>query len=275
MTEAMSDKSLRTSVKSAIPEPLILLLQMVRYPYGLFRRPNDLRAAASFLRSPLPEISFGKRFSIIKSLCRATVNVDCAHTEREMLTFMNTILAMSPDIEGCIVEAGCCKGGSTAKFSLAAKYAGRRLVVFDSFEGLPENEEEHGSTILGETPNFSAGRYAGTLEEVRSNVRQHGEIEVCDFIPGWFESTMPNFHQPVAAIYLDVDLVMSTRTCLINLYPLLSPGGYIYSQDGHLPRVIELLSDDRFWETEVKHNRPEFEGLGTQKLVWAQKELSE
>jgi O-methyltransferase len=203
------------------------------------------------------------------------MNVDCAHTEREMLTFMHTILAMSPDVEGCIVEAGCCKGGSTAKFSIAAKYIGRRLVVFDSFEGLPENEEVHGTTILGETPNFTAGRYAGTLEEVRDNVRRHGELEVCDFVPGWFEATMPTFHEPIAAIYLDVDLVMSTRTCLIHLYPLLSPGGYIYSQDGHLPLVIELLRDDHYWETEVKHSRPDFTGLGTQKLVWAQKPLSQ
>ncbi len=36
---------------------------------------------------------------------------------------------------------------STAKFSLAAAFAGRELVVFDSFQGLPYNNEPHDRNI--------------------------------------------------------------------------------------------------------------------------------
>ena len=267
----MNTAALKTAVKSSAPDSLVLLFQMIRYPEGLFRRPADLRAAARFLAKPLAGVSLGQRLALVRSLCRTTMAVDCAHTQEEMLTFIETILTTPAEVEGCVVEAGCCKGGSTAKFSLAARLAGRRLVVFDSFEGLPDNDEAHGTTILGETPDFSEGRYMGTLEEVRRNVSEHGAPEVCEFVRGWFDETMPGFREPVAAVYLDVDLVMSTRTCLKYLYPLLSPGGYVYSQDGHLPLVIKLLRDERFWEEEVGHPRPRFEGLGERKLVRAQK----
>ena len=267
----MNSQVMKNLVKSAAPRPLRLMLQMIRYPEGLFRQPRDLRAAASFLSHSVANVTLGQRLSMVNSLCETTMSVDCAHTQEEMLTFITTVLTIPAEVTGCVVEAGCCKGGSTAKFSLAAKLAGRRLVVFDSFEGLPDNNEGHGTTILGETPDFSEGRYAGTLEEVRRNVHDHGALEVCEFVEGWFDDTMPSFREPVAAIYLDVDLVMSTRTCLKYLYPLLAPGGYVYSQDGHLPLVIDLLRDDNFWETEVNYPRPHFTGLGTQKLVWARK----
>jgi hypothetical protein len=39
---------------------------------------------------------------------------------------------------GHVVELGAYKGSSTAKLSLACRLAGKRLWVFDSFEGLPE-----------------------------------------------------------------------------------------------------------------------------------------
>ena len=67
----------------------------------------------------------------------------------EVLAYVTTILKLPKTTEGCIVECGCYKGSSTAKFSLAAKYSGRKLVVFDSFEGIPENDERHGKNIFG------------------------------------------------------------------------------------------------------------------------------
>ena len=269
----MKTATLKQTLKSSAPESLLLLYRAARYPEGLLRRPEDLRAVLGFLRRPLPGVSLSQKLSVVRSLCRTTLAVECAHTEQEMISFIETILTTPRDVPGCVVEAGCCKGGSTAKFSLAARLAGRRLVVFDSFEGLPDNDEAHGTTILGETPDFTRGRYRGTLDEVRRNVAEHGAPEVCEFVEGWFDETMPNFSEPVAAVYLDVDLVMSTRTCLKYLYPLLSPGGYVYSQDAHLPLIISLLRDDDFWATEVGHPRPHFEGLGTQKLVRARKPL--
>lgn len=192
-------------------------------------------------------------------------NVQSAHNSSHILQFLIAILKLDPAVQGCIVEAGAYKGGGTSKISLFSKHVNRRLIVFDSFEGLPENEEPHLNSTEGHTIKdwFKGGNFAGSLAEVRSNVERYGNIDVCEFMPGWFEQTMPLFNKPVALAYLDVDLASSARTCLKYIYPLLSKGGAIFSQDGDFPLVIEVLKDESFWMNEVRcNNLPIIENLG-------------
>src|SRR6185369_11582042 len=111
------------------------------------------------------------------------------------------------------------------------------------FEGIPENDEPHETTIFGDEARFVAGSYAGRLTEVSDNVARWGELEVCEMRPGWFEDTLPTFRDPIAVGFIDVDLASSTRTCLENLYPRLIPGGVLFSHDGHLPLCIDVLGD--------------------------------
>ena len=252
----------------------------IRIPYRLtyywacLRDVSDLRAAAAFISNRRLPITFRARLAFVRAIYRISRFVDCPHTQAEILAVATALLSMPTSSPGCVVEAGCFKGGSTAKLSLAAKLANRELVAFDSFEGLPKNDERHGTSIHGETPNFSEGRYLGTLDEVKASVASHGDIARCQFIKGWFNETMPLFKQGVAVAFLDVDLASSTRTALANLYPLVVPGGCIFSQDGHLPLVIDVLKDDQFWRQEVQYPKPLMEGLGTQKLVRIRKDFS-
>ena len=66
---------------------------------------------------------------------------------------------------------------------------------------------------------------------------------------------------------MDVDLASSTRTCLKYLYPLLEPSGTLYSQDGHLPLVIDVFADTDFWLQEVGCAKPSIDGLRQKKLI--------
>lgn len=177
------------------------------------------------------------------------------------------MLQAAPNEPGVLVEAGCFKGGSTAKLSLLAELAGRELVVFDSFEGLPDNDESGQVTIQGEVSDFRKGRYLGRLDEVRDNVRRFGAVDRCRFVKGWFEDTMPGFDEPVLAAFVDVVLVSSTRTCLKTLFPLLQPSGSVFSQDAHLSRVAALLGSESFWRDEFGRHAPRIDGLGVKKLV--------
>ena len=218
--------------------------KLLRAPFD-FRRiargtsKEDWNACLEFVLEGSPSLL--DRISIIKQLFLISSRVWNYHTQEEMLQVINAILKLPPGEEGVVVEAGCFKGASTAKFSLAAALAGKELVVFDSFEGLPSNTEKHEKTIFGEHIWFHEGRYSGGLEEVRQNVTTYGNVKCCRFVQGWFNETLPNFGESVSTAFLDVDLVSSTRTCVKYLYPLLKPGGTLFSQDGHLPLVIELL----------------------------------
>src|ERR1039457_2830071 len=80
---------------------------------------------------------------------RISLNVHCEHSEAQFLLIASAILNLPAALAGCIVEAGCFKGGSTAKLSALARILGRKLVTFDSFEGIPENTEHHGKNIWG------------------------------------------------------------------------------------------------------------------------------
>lgn len=252
----------KSFMKDNLPEELVFLYGNVRS--GAF--PEDTQAIRAFLtRSGFP--ASVNRWAVLQKFYRVSVDVQCPHTQAEILAFVTAILTMPRSVRGCFVEAGCFKGGSTAKFSLAAYYSGRDLVVFDSFEGIPENDEAHSVNIFGGPASFKCGDYCGALDEVRANVARYGRLEACRFVRGWFDDTMPSFQEPIAGIYLDCDLVSSTKTSLKHLYPLLQPGGVLFSQDGHLPLVLDLLSDHAFWKEELGVPRPHIEGLGTKKLV--------
>lgn len=262
-------RSPMSKIKRRLPGGLRLLYRILQQ-----RDLRDTASALRFLASPTAMASLPARFYLLKRIYEANAGIDCPHTQDEMLQFSKAILDVPASVPGCVVEAGCFKGGSTAKFSIAAKLAHRQLFVFDSFEGLPQNAEPHKLSIFGEHINFSRGQYRGPIDEVKENVSTYGDGDVCVYEKGWFEQTMPQFSRPIIAAYVDVDLASSTRTCLKYLYPLLQPGGYLFSQDAHLPLVIEVLKDSEFWEKEVGCPRPAVAGLGEKKLVRIQKPLS-
>lgn len=223
------------------------------------------------LQAELTEVfpSAEQRKRLLAQIRNVRANVECPHNESHVLAFIVELFRLRPEVAGVIVEAGCYKGGSTAKISLAASILHRQLVVFDSFEGLPENEERHDSSLLGHSIEgwFDGGNFAGGLEEVRRNVEAYGDIRPLRFVKGWFDDTMPGFTETICAAYLDVDLAASTRTCLKYLYPRLAPGGVLMSQDGDFPLVLDVFRDRDFWESEVGYPMPVIEGLGAKKVL--------
>lgn len=85
---------------------------------------------------------------------------------------------------------------------------------------------------------------------------------------------MPSFDGPIAAVYLDVDLADSTRTCLRYLWARLSPGGLLVSQDGDFPLVTAVFADPDFWREEVGVAIPTINGLGMGKMLTIMKHSS-
>jgi O-methyltransferase len=251
-------------VRSVVPEP------MLRARRSVLRRAHDLRSEwplRSLQFEHLGTLDFRARRALVRRVLAVNAGVPCLHTHAQMARIIAAIFAVPARQEGCVVEAGCFKGGSTAKLSIAAQAAGRKLVVFDSFEGMPEHSEPEQRTIFRHTrARFPKGFYAGQLDEVRENVRRYGELGACEFVKGWFDETMPHFHEPVVVGFLDVDLAASTRTCLRYLYPRLVPGGVLFSHDGHIPLCVDVLRDEAMWES-IGGPRPALDGLGTRLLV--------
>jgi O-methyltransferase len=235
------------------------------YLYRALRRPSDVLAGVQFALAYNPGASRLQRARMALRCYWISEQVECPHSQAEVFTCIDSILRVEGD--GCIVEAGCYKGGSSAKFSHAAKMVKRPLLLFDSFEGIPPNQEKHEHDIFGAPAGFAPGDYSGAIDEVQSNLQKYGDLDSCVLVKGWLEDTLPSFQHPIAVAYIDVDLASSTRTCLKYLYPLLIPGGVLLSQDGHLPLVLEVFRDEHFWRNQVGCEMPHIEGLGTSKLL--------
>ena len=248
---------------------------MRRGPGSSYRRLQSLRFAAGrdrtaivdFLRARYPvELSVGARLGLVARFLRITNHVRTYHTQAEMLRVADHVLRRAGRSGLTVLEAGAGKGGGSAKLSLVARLAGARLVVCDSFRGMPPNQERH-ENIYGRQTEFRAGAFRGTVSLVQRTVARFGAPEVCEFVKGWFADTLPLVAGPLDVVLLDVDLVASTRTCVRWLYPRLRPEGVLLSQDGHLRGTIALLGDRRFWLDEVRVEPPVVHGLGTDKLV--------
>jgi O-methyltransferase len=236
--------------------------QSVRFLLG-----RDRAAVLAFLRAPYPvPVPLHVRLGLVRRFITTTNHVRTYHTQAEMLEVADCILQLADRPDLTVVEAGSGKGGSTAKLSLVTRLAGGRLVVFDSFRGIPPNEEVH-RNLWGRRVEFRAGAFRGRLPSVRRAVARFGDPVVCDFRKGWFADTLPAFDGHVDVALLDVDLLSSTRTCLEHLVPRLRPGGVVFTQDGHLRAVVELLADARFWREDVGVGPPRIHGLGSTKLL--------
>jgi len=106
-----------------------------------------------------------------------TVRIRTGTSYKTHLAMALKILETPPEVVGDVIECGTWKGGSAANLSLVCRIVGRRLKIFDSFEGLPAGESGD-----REAHHYRSGDYCGTLEEVRRNIRRYGAIESCEFL---------------------------------------------------------------------------------------------
>lgn len=147
-------------------------------------------------------------------------------------------------IEGCFVECGVARGGSSALMALIAREhnSSRKSWLFDSFQGLPEQTGEDEYQPITDLPrDKSAGVVApgyclGTFEEVEDLLftRLGLDRDNIFMVKGWFEDTLPEYRDRVghiAILRIDADWYESTKCCLENLYDNVVTGGYIIIDD--------------------------------------------
>lgn len=244
---------------------------MRRGPGSLYRKLLTLRflatrdraAALRFLRRH-PE--YVLRLRLLRRFVAITNAVRGYHTLSEMLTISDAVLERGHRRPPLVVECGAGLGASTAKLSVATAAVGGRMVVFDSFRGIPANREVHRS-LDGRTMVYRRGAFRGRERAVRRVIEAWGE-PVVELRRGWFEKTMRDLDlDRIDVAVLDVDLVASTRLCVASLYPRLARGGVLFTQDGHLEATVKLLGDPEFWRREVHAEPPSIAGLGSDKLL--------
>jgi len=187
----------------------------------------------------------------------------------ELICIVEEIIELPDIIPGVLMECGSYLGGSTAKLSHAAALVERCLIVCDSFEGLPG--VGHEDKVEGKE-EFETGAFAARLEQVRKNVRLYGNIDVVEFVPGWYHESLPRLHGiRIACLFLDVDLQASIKTCLAVLWKQIEPGCKVFVHDLDRPAVTEPFRNEAWWSSNIGLPPPRLigdsKGLGPQRRL--------
>jgi len=201
-----------------------------------------------------------RRF-LLEKFERVESAIASQHASREMLQMAEFILSAP---RGPLVECGCYAGASSAKLSIVAAMTDRKLYVCDSFEGLPESttQERSWKTIQGDPTGYQRGQYAATLDTVKQNVADYGNIEACIFVPGYFCNSLPTLDVKPAFVFSDADLISSTRDTLKYLWPRIVAGGRWYTHDANIPELVRGIMDPRWWLEEIRESPPILWGAG-------------
>jgi O-methyltransferase len=144
--------------------------------------------------------------------------------------------ALDESIAGDFVEAGVWRGGACILLAGVLKAHGaidRRVVVADSFEGLPAPDPRYPKDDLSAFQFHLREELAVSLEAVRSNFERYGLLsEQVAFLKGLFRDTLPSYpYGPIAILRMDGDLYSSTMDTLVHLYPRVVPGGWVIADD--------------------------------------------
>jgi O-methyltransferase len=185
------------------------------------------------------------------------IRIQTGTTYKTHLAMALKLFEMAPEVKGDVIECGTWKGGSAANLSLACRIVGRKIRIFDSFEGLPAGDD-----LDREAKLYKKGDYAGSLDEVRSNIEKHGALECCEFVRGWFKDTLPELRSPVVLAFLDVDLEASLDTCVRCIYPNLTPQGFIFIDEVTGTDYCALFYSERWWKENFDRTPPGLIGAG-------------
>lgn len=156
---------------------------------------------------------------------------------------------LASGVPGDLIETGVWRGGATILMRGVLKAHGvtdRTVVVADSFQGLPAPNPE--AYPADEGLDFSTHDVlAVSREQVEENFRTFGLLDdQVEFVPGWFRDTMPGLRDRTwSVLRLDGDLYESTMDVLTNLYPQLSPGGWLIIDDFSIPACEQAVHDYR------------------------------
>jgi O-methyltransferase len=211
-------------------------------------------------------VGFLAKLRLLIQFRRNTQRVATLSHIREHLELARALLAVPPELRGDVVECGCYLGGSSVNISLVCALTGRRLLIYDSFEGLPEpsaHDRVHENLNQGYPDEYFKGRFAASLETVRDNLRRFGSLESCELIQGFFDQTLPGTGRDVVMAFLDVDLIDSLQPCLIGLWPKTREGCRVYVHEASSLSLIALFFDHGWWQKSVHEPAPGFVGSGS------------
>jgi O-methyltransferase len=230
---------------------LVSLYSVATMPFSITAILGSRRIHPAYKMSWWKKLQLGLRFFL------NAIRIQTGTSYKTHLAMALKLFEMPPEVKGDVIECGTWKGGSAANLSLACQIVGRKLRIFDSFEGLPA-----GDSLDREAKLYKPGDYAGSVDEVQTNIKKYGAPECCEYVRGWFRDTLPQLNSPVVLAFLDVDLEASLDTCVRHIYPNLTSQGFIFIDEVTGTDYCALFYSERWWNENFNRTPPGLIGAG-------------
>lgn len=147
--------------------------------------------------------------------------------ERELRIILRE-LGKTIEIDGDVVEFGCYVGTTSVPMAKKLESIGKKLYVYDSFEGLPEKtKEDHSPAGL----QFKPGELLATKKQLIRNFKQ-ANLPLPKITKGWFNNITPGqVPEKICFAYLDGDYYLSVLDPLKLIWDRLSSGAIVVVDD--------------------------------------------
>lgn len=149
--------------------------------------------------------------------------------EREVRVVLRELeKVLGREVPGDVTEFGCYVGTTSVFLANRLKATGRKLHLYDSFEGLPPKTGEDESPA---GMQFKTGELLATKKQLIKNLKQ-ANVPMPVIKKGWF-SDLDDADVPaqIAFAFLDGDYYHSVRDPLKLIWPRLAPGAIIVVDD--------------------------------------------
>jgi O-methyltransferase len=155
---------------------------------------------------------------------------------------------LADGVPGDLIETGVWRGGVIILMrAILDAFGDHDRVVFaaDSFRGLPEPADVYPADAKSRL--HQAEPLAVSRADVEQNISLYGLLDDnVQFLEGWFKDTLPTLAgRKWSVARLDGDMYGSTMDALTNLYPNLSPGGFLIVDDYTFEPCKQAVSDYR------------------------------
>ncbi len=179
--------------------------------------------------------------------------------------------AVGGAVEGDIAEFGCMTGRTATVLSaaIASFRSEKRLHLFDSFEGLPEtNNETDGAAFHVRDGTWRPGTCKGiSPQALRERCRKFLKPEQVLIYEGWFSATISKFPNGtrLALLHVDCDLYQSTKDVLdyVFSHKMVSEGAIILFDDWNCNRASNEFGERKAWDETVSKYRVSCSDLGS------------
>jgi hypothetical protein len=204
-----------------------------RLPGGTFLERAGIRLASTV---EYLQAAAHKDKQVLKDIRRTRLQRKTLVTFHESFMVYSLVRSLR-NMEGDMAEVGVYEG-STAKI-ICGQMGGKRLHLFDTFEGLPKGSSANEKRLYPKTV------YKCSLESVQKYL---SDCENVTYHKGMFPDSAADVDPELkfCFVHMDVDLYESTRACLEYFYPRMLPGGIMLSHDYSMLTSVERAFTEFF-----------------------------